>query len=246
MKYAYLSNKGRVRTSNQDYVGIFKNNQEAVLTIVADGVGGNKGGGVASEMAVSHIGYLFETSNVDTVSDASDWLRTQLQIENKKILQTSKHFDNLNGMGTTIVLALFVAQRVVVANLGDSRCYEFNTIEGLKQLSTDHSLVNELVKLGEITPQEARNHPQKNVITKTLGISESAEPEIKDFDIKNQDEFLLCTDGLTNFVDDNQLSKILGQKDSLETKVNHLIDLANAAGGSDNITALIVQIEEGA
>lgn len=246
MKYAYLSDKGQVRKTNQDYVGIFKNDSNSILTIVADGVGGNRGGDVASEMAVSHIGYLFETSDVNNVKDAKDWLVRQLAVENHKILQASKHYKNLNGMGTTIVLALFIGKQVVVANLGDSRCYLFNSKVGLKQLSTDHSLVNELVKMGKITPEEAQNHPDKNVITKTLGISDQAEAEIKVFDIREGDELLLCTDGLTNFVSNDMIKNVLMSTVDLEQKVSQLVEMANHAGGYDNITTLLVQIETGA
>lgn len=245
MKYAYLSDKGQVRETNQDYVGIFKNDSEAILTIVADGVGGNRGGDVASEMAVSHIGYLFETSDVNNVTDAKNWLIRQLALENRKILQASKHYKKLNGMGTTIVLALFLGKQVIVANLGDSRCYLYSSKNGLKQLSTDHSLVNELLRLGKITPEEARNHPEKNVITKTLGISEQTEAEIKVFDITKEDELLLCTDGLTKFVSDDMIKNVLMSTLSLEKKANQLVDMANTAGGTDNITTLIVQVEEG-
>lgn len=246
MKYAYLSDKGKVRKTNQDYVGIFKSDSESILTIVADGVGGNRGGDIASEMAVSHIGYLFETSDINTVEDAKNWLTHQLAIENRKILQASKHYKNLTGMGTTIVLALFINDQVVVANLGDSRCYIYNRQAGLRQLSTDHSLVNELLKTGRITPEEARNHPQKNVITKTLGISEQAEAEIKVFNIANGDILLLCTDGLTNLVRNDVIQKVLGNQQSLEEKTRKLVDLANQAGGFDNVTVLIVETEMGA
>lgn len=246
MKYAYLSDKGKVRKTNQDYVGIFKSDSESILTIVADGVGGNRGGDIASEMAVSHIGYLFETSDINTVEDAKNWLTHQLAIENRKILQASKHYKNLNGMGTTIVLALFINDQVVVANLGDSRCYIYNQQAGLRQLSTDHSLVNELLKTGRITPEEARNHPQKNVITKTLGISEQAEAEIKVFNVAAGDILLLCTDGLTNLVRNDVIQQILGDQQSLEAKTRKLVDLANHAGGFDNVTVLIVETEMGA
>ena len=246
MKYAYLSDKGKVRKTNHDYVGIFKSDSESILTIVADGVGGNRGGDIASEMAVSHIGYLFETSDINTVEDAKNWLTHQLAIENRKILQASKHYKNLNGMGTTIVLALFINDQVVVANLGDSRCYIYNQRAGLRQLSTDHSLVNELLKTGRITPEEARNHPQKNVITKTLGISEQAEAEIKVFNVAAGDILLLCTDGLTNLVRNDVIQQILGDQQSLEAKTRKLVDLANHAGGFDNVTVLIVETEMGA
>jgi serine/threonine protein phosphatase PrpC len=245
MKYAYLSDKGQVRKTNQDYVGIFKNDSDSILTIVADGIGGNRGGDVASEMAVSHIGYLFETSDINDVKEAKNWLIRQLTVENQKILKASKHYKDLNGMGTTIVLALFIGDQVVVANLGDSRCYLYNPQSGLKQLSTDHSLVNELVKNGQITPEEARSHPKKNRITKALGILSQVEADIKVFDVVDQDEVLLCTDGLTNLVSDEIIQNVLMSTVSLEQKVQQLIEMANDAGGQDNITTLIVQTEMG-
>ncbi|AEV95317.1 Stp1/IreP family PP2C-type Ser/Thr phosphatase [Pediococcus claussenii] len=244
MNYAYLSDRGSKRANNQDFVGIFKNKKGAVLSIVADGVGGHRGGDVASEMAVSHIGVLFEESTVSSTKNGVNWLRRQISAENTKILAAAKQFQDLNGMGTTIVVALFVDHQVIITNLGDSRCYLYSADGNLQQLSTDHSLVNELVEKGEITNEEAKFHPQKNYITRSLGVDDNVQIDTKELVIHVDDQYLLCTDGLTNQVSNDAISIILQSTVSLEEKCNQLIEMANNAGGPDNITALIVKIDQ--
>lgn len=246
LKYAFLSDTGKVRKNNQDYVGIFKNKYGVILTIVADGVGGRRGGDVASEMAVSHIGQLFESSRVDNESKGTNWLKREINAENRQILKTAESYTDLSGMGTTIVVAMFIERTVLITNLGDSRCYRYEADNNsLTQLSTDHSLVNEMIQRGELTEEEARIHPQKNIITRSLGISNQIKLDISSFEMNNDDQFLLCTDGLTNQVDDPTLSQVLGDDAlSLEEKCTKLVDMANAAGGPDNITALVVKNDQ--
>mgnify|MGYP000880150664 CR=1 FL=1 len=197
MKVAFQTDVGQQRQNNQDYVGFYTNKSGAQFAIVADGMGGHLGGDVASEMAVSHIGYEFERTD-DT-------------------------------------------------NIGDSRVYRFRNNE-LRQLTEDHSLVNELVKQGELTEEAAKHHPQKNIITRTLGVSQDVDADVTIYEFEPDDYLLLCTDGLTNMVDDEQIKTTLMTPTSLEEKCAALIQQANDAGGLDNITALILHQtgEEGA
>ncbi|AVK99819.1 Stp1/IreP family PP2C-type Ser/Thr phosphatase [Pediococcus inopinatus] len=243
MKYAFQSDIGNHRDENQDYVGVFKNKQSVLFSIVADGIGGRQGGDVASEMAVSHLGYLFQNTDFDDVTNAVNWLQTEVTQENDEILETAQKYSDLNGMGTTIVVTIILKNQFIVAHLGDSRCYLFKGNE-LKQLTSDHSLVNELIKKGKLSPEEARNHPQKNIITKTLGISNNSDIDVHSYVWKVNDQLLLCTDGLTNMVTDQTIANVLAGPLSLEKKCLKLIELANQAGGRDNVTVLIIQAED--
>ncbi|KRN83737.1 Stp1/IreP family PP2C-type Ser/Thr phosphatase [Ligilactobacillus acidipiscis] len=242
MKYSYLSDVGRSRQKNEDFVGFFTNQVGVSLAIVADGLGGHQGGEVASEMAVSNIGYEFEQTSFEMPNDAYSWLQKQAVSENKKILHSADQNDSLMGMGTTLVCVVILKKRLLISNIGDSRCYLFN--EGrLTQLTEDHSLVNEMVKNGQISKEQARIHPQKNIITRTLGVSKDARLDQKLCEIV-PGKLLLCTDGLTNMVEDEQIAAILGQKKlSLKEKCQQLIKAANQAGGADNITALLISFE---
>lgn len=238
MEIAYQTDIGQEREDNQDYVGVFTNQDQLTFAIVADGIGGHQGGDVASSMAVSHIGYHFEQTTFKNPVDAVKWLSDQVQIENGKIIDKSNQFKDLNGMGTTMVAAIFFDDQMVVANIGDSRGYLRRNGE-LNQLTEDHSLVNELVKRGVITEQEAKTHPQKNIITRTLGISPDADIDINLYQLESSDQLLLCTDGLSNMVSNQQLDGVLKSDQTLAEKCQQLIKMANEAGGPDNITVLI-------
>ncbi|WP_338210924.1 Stp1/IreP family PP2C-type Ser/Thr phosphatase [Lactiplantibacillus paraxiangfangensis] len=243
MDFAYRSDIGQQREENEDYVGVFKNKAGINFAIVADGIGGHQGGDVASEMAVSHMGYRFENTTFDQPTDAVKWLANEVQDENQHIIEKAREFSDLKGMGTTMVAALLFDDEFLMANLGDSRGYLFREGE-LHQLTEDHSLVNELVKRGEISAEQARKHPQKNIITRTLGISPDADIDTNLFEMAAGDQLLLCSDGLTNMVPDDQLASVLKATDQTAAqKCETLIKMANAAGGLDNITALIVAVD---
>lgn len=166
----YFTSVGKVRKTNQDFVKTFKNRNGIIMGVVCDGIGGHQGGDVASNMAVNHLGHNFMMTDFCEAQVAQSWLSVQLKAENDNILRTATKFADLNGMGTTIVLAIIFADQALIAHLGDSRAYLYRDRQ-LTQLTEDHSLVNELLKMGQITEQEAKNHPQKNIITQTLGAS---------------------------------------------------------------------------
>lgn len=242
---AFASSIGRIRKSNQDFVQVFKNQKQVSLAIVCDGMGGHQGGDVASTMAVTHLGHNFEITDFDEPTMARHWLDVQLKTENETILKTADKFEDLNGMGTTIVLSINFENKALIAHLGDSRAYIY-TGDTLKQITQDHSLVNELVKMGQITPSQAKNHPQKNIITQALGVSSTIDPEYDQISIRGNELILLCTDGLTNSLEDVQIQQILATKSlNLQERCNKLINEANRLGGGDNITVCLIQYEEG-
>lgn len=241
MNYAYVTDKGKVRLNNEDQVGFFTSKSGLHLAIVADGIGGHQGGEVASEMVVSHLGHYFSESSFTTVTEGQTWLETTVAAENRLINKRAQQFSDLNGMGTTLVCILFFNDQYLVAHLGDSRAYVFH-VGSLCQLTEDHSLVNEMVKQGKISAYEAQNHPQKNIITRTLGIEKEVALDISRATYRNDDLFMLCSDGLTNMVSTAQIVHILNDvTTSLKEKCQLLVAQANAAGGPDNITALLVQ-----
>lgn len=237
---AFASSIGRIRKSNQDFVKVFKNKSDTTLAIVCDGMGGHQGGDVASTMAVSHLGHNFESTDFTDTNSAHKWIEVQLKSENETILKTADRFPDLNGMGTTIVLAFAFKDTALIAHLGDSRAYIY--ADGhFTQLTEDHSLVNELVKMGQITKEQAKHHPQKNIITQALGVSSTIDPEFRNVALNENDIILLCTDGLTNSLSDPQIQQILATKElSLKDRCNKLINEANRLGGGDNITVCLV------
>ncbi|CCI86163.1 Serine/threonine protein phosphatase 1 [Lactobacillus gigeriorum DSM 23908 = CRBIP 24.85] len=241
---AYASSIGRIRKSNQDFVRVFKNKSDVTLAIVCDGMGGHQGGDVASTMAVSHLGHNFISTDFTEAKIARKWLEVQLNAENETILKTADRFPDLNGMGTTVVLAFAFENEALIAHLGDSRAYSYADGKFL-QLTQDHSLVNELVKMGQITKEQAKHHPQKNIITQALGVSSTIDPEFADLSLSEETIILLCTDGLTNSLSDPQIQQILATKDlSLKDRCNKLINEANRLGGGDNITVCLIWIRE--
>ncbi|WP_261806852.1 Stp1/IreP family PP2C-type Ser/Thr phosphatase [Lapidilactobacillus luobeiensis] len=242
MDITYLTDIGKKRANNQDYVAIFRNQANVMFAIVADGMGGHLGGDVASEMAVSQIGHDFQQTTIADRQSLSDWLQSELTDENSRIIQASSKFADLSGMGTTFVALMIWSQHYLVTNIGDSRGYLFRD-QQLRQITEDHSLVNELVKYGKISPEEAKHHPQKNVITRTLGVSKDVQPDFRTGDWQDDDLFVLCSDGLTNMVADEQLALILGDETaSLKERAQRLIVQANANGGADNITVLLARL----
>jgi len=242
MEFAYRTDVGRKRLNNQDYVGVFSNQSGATLALVADGMGGHRGGDVASEMAVSHVGFDFEATTTTDIEAIVKWLIFELQQENERILEKAQQYRDLLGMGTTIVATIISGTRFLVANIGDSRAYLYRN-QRLMQITEDHSLVNELVKRGELTPEEAARFPQKNVITRSLGVNNDVDADVTIYDMEPDDYLLLCSDGLTNMVSDPQIAGVIAEDMSLGGKAQELVLMANAAGGTDNITALLIHQE---
>lgn len=238
MKIAYASDTGRMRTDNQDYVSVFINRSGIQLAIVADGVGGQNGGDVAATMAVSHIGNQWEQARITTVDDAKQWLVNHINSENDTIVQTAQRYHTLNGMATTLVVAVIFANEMVVANIGDSRAYVIRQKQ-MRQLTTDHNLANELLQEGAITQDEAVTHPGRHLITRQLGVTEDSKADLFAISIQPDDYILMTTDGMPKHISDEEILQIILAAPEISQAVTQLITLTNGAGGSDNVTVLI-------
>lgn len=236
MKSFYLTDTGRVRSHNEDSVTIVKNASGEHLMIVADGMGGHRAGEIASSMVVTQIGTRF--SNLSTIGskmDAVKWLKENVDEVNASILKYGEEHPESMGLGTTVVMALLTKDFLIFVNIGDSCGYVLKN-KVLHKITKEHTLVNFLVETGELTPEEAINHPKKNVLMKALGASEKQELDIFDVD-PNVDAILLVTDGLTNMLTMDQVEKVLNDDElKYEDKLIKLIRKCNARGGTDNIS----------
>ena len=236
MKSFYLTDTGRVRSHNEDSVTIVKNASGEHLMIVADGMGGHRAGEIASSMVVTQIGTRF--SNLSTIGskmDAVKWLKENVDEVNDSILKYGEEHTESMGLGTTVVMALLTKDFLIFVNIGDSSGYVLKN-KVLHKITKEHTLVNFLVETGELTPEEAINHPKKNVLMKALGACEKQELDIFDVD-PNVDAILLVSDGLTNMLTMDQVEKVLNDDElKYEDKLIKLIKKCNARGGTDNIS----------
>lgn len=233
------TNVGLKRTINQDsiYISDTKIGKLPNLFIVADGMGGHKAGDVASRKSVElFVDFVCNTDMTDPVNiiDAG------IKLANDEVLELARSNSDFIGMGTTFVVASVIDNRVYIANVGDSRLYLIGS--DIVQITRDHSLVEEMVSLGEIERNEARNHQKKNIITRAVGVEENVVADIFQIEIAKGDKLLLCSDGLSNMVEDYDIKKIVANN-SLEDAIHILIDKANENGGKDNISVVLVEPE---
>lgn len=239
MKVTVNSNIGKRRSSNQDYADVFENQFGQHLFVLCDGVGGNKAGDVASEMTTQFLGERFqEIADALNTETTQEWLNQNIEAVNAYIFEESLKRPEWSGMSTTLVVTVVLEDQLWIGYVGDSRAYRFFQDE-LVQLTEDHSLVNILIQSGEITKQEGEVHPQRNVVTQSIGGTPDVSP---DFLSVNKDEFdvlMLCSDGLTNMVSRDQLLDYFKNYQDLDTLGQDLINAANDAGGSDNITLIL-------
>ncbi|QOR68516.1 Stp1/IreP family PP2C-type Ser/Thr phosphatase [Cytobacillus suaedae] len=241
MKSFFLTDRGKVRQHNEDSCGVFTNKDGDLLAIVADGMGGHRAGDVASQMTISTLKELWEESSaIDSPEIAEQWLQQHILHVNTILYNHSQMNSECQGMGTTFVGAICTPKFSTIGHIGDSRCYILNET-GFKQITDDHSLVGELVRLGQISKEDAEYHPRKNVVLRALGTEVSVEMDKKTIILEDDDYLLLCSDGLSNKVPDEVMKEILLQSESLDKKAETLISLANENGGEDNITLVIVQ-----
>lgn len=235
MEYCYLTDPGKVRDHNEDSVTIVKNINEEILMSVADGMGGHRGGEIASSIAINIIARRFsETTSIGTKDEAISWIQNIVGEANKEIYKYTKEHPESEGMGTTVVLAILTKDFLLFGNIGDSSGYVIKN-KKLHKITTDHTLVNLLVKSGELTLQEAKDHPRKNVLIRALGAIQDVEMDV--FDITDDVEgILLCSDGLTNMLSDEQIAKVLNEEHAGEQKLEKLVIKCNNRGGTDNIS----------
>lgn len=238
MNFFGLSNKGKVRGNNEDYFHIPQSENDIKLFVVADGMGGENAGEVASCLAVSSIA-LHVLSNYQEINDIPLLLRQAINSANKTVYQTAKSDKNYNHMGTTVVCAIIKDNVVYVANVGDSRCYIVNE-NNLQQISIDHSFVQEMIDKGLLSVDEAKNHPNKNLITRAIGVDRFVDTDVFIKPFNKGDKLLLATDGLTGMIDKEKISSIINSENDCKLAVEKLIDSANEAGGKDNITAVLI------
>ena len=244
MEYSYLTDPGKVRDHNEDSVTVIKNSSGEILLAVADGMGGHRGGEIASSIAISHIGKRFaEISSLGNKEDAINWIKDVVSEANVQIYKYTNENPESAGMGTTLVLAVLTNQFLLFGNIGDSSGYVFKN-ERIHKITTDHTLVNLLVKSGELTEEEAKDHPRKNVLMRALGATTKVEMDIFDVE-RDVDGIMLCSDGLTNMLDDEQISKVLCENTSVEEKLKKLIIKSHNRGGTDNISVAYLSMEEG-
>lgn len=243
MEARFLTDIGQVRSHNEDSGGIFYNADGQMLVVVADGVGGHKAGDVASQMTTKHLQQKWEShEGLSTPQKIEDWINGTVKEANEAVFHKAKGDPELEGMGTTIVIAVCVDEFITVAHIGDSRCYIYKNDE-LKQITEDHSLVNELIRLGQISTADAEFHPRKNVVLRALGTEETVACDIQTMEWEKGNKLLLCSDGLTDKVNNGELKDFLSRTEQLNMVGEQLINLANERGGEDNISLAIIHHE---
>ncbi|MCM3626308.1 Stp1/IreP family PP2C-type Ser/Thr phosphatase [Paenibacillus glycanilyticus] len=245
---ANRSDVGRIRHINEDRSWVGQLDNGITLAIVADGMGGHQAGDVASQLAVNTFRDMLEksASKADlSMQEGKMLIRQALVMANDVVYDMASRNEQYYNMGTTIVAALYKERELIIGHIGDSRAYLI-TADGIAQLTEDHTLVNELVKSGQISLDEAAHHPRRNVITRAVGTDAQVEVDIYTAALSDNDVLLLCSDGLTNMVSDELMRQTL-QEDGpgLDDKADRLIQLALHAGGDDNITVVLLQ-EDGA
>lgn len=235
------TDKGIIRETNQDAFNYEELSNSAFFAVVCDGMGGANAGNVASEYAVRIISdYLKRSYRTGmTPVQIENIMRSAVYSANMQVYEAALNDENLKGMGTTVVLLLVDGDNGYILHIGDSRAYVYSS-NVLSQITVDHSVVQNMIDSGEITIDEAKSHPSKNIITRALGISEEVNADLSFVALSRGDIVLLCSDGLTNFVSVDEISNIFEDFD--DNVVTRLIDKANAGGGGDNITAVVVKI----
>ena len=242
---------GMKRAHNEDSLRLFR---EENLFIVADGMGGHASGEVASQMSVETLAEFFRSTSED---DEITWpykmdkgrkyeenrVTTGIKLSNRRIYESAARDRKLKGMGTTLVVAFFVNDLCYVGHVGDSRVYRFRD-QTLTQLTEDHSLLNDYIKMRQLTPEEIEAFPHKNVIVRALGMKETVQVDVMNERPEKGDVYLLCSDGLSGMITDPDMEAMLRTSDDLDELCDKLIDRANENGGTDNITVILVRCEE--
>ncbi len=238
MEISAATSAGCVRPLNEDAYYVSDPNSSAmVLAIIADGMGGHNAGEIASSKAVAIVQ---EEVLAKGDKSAKEILVKAVDDANREIHEMSKKKKSLSGMGTTITACVVENKYVTAVQVGDSRLYQIRK-NSITQITKDHSLVELLVENGEITKEEAKSHPQKNIITRAVGTEKTVESDVYEFKTKKDDVILLCSDGLVNMVEDETILSVVSTAQDLEEAANTLVSKAEAAGGTDNITVILIQ-----
>lgn len=237
MQSSGITDTGSKRKNNQD--SIFFSDEPVGslpnLYIVADGMGGHRAGDKASRMAID---ITVEFIKKSTLENPIAILKRAMIYANNEIYKSANKDPDLSGMGTTMVAAVALEDKLYVANVGDSRLYVVNN--DIRQITMDHSLVEEMIRSGELERKKGRNHPEKNIITKAMGSKDEVVPDFFEIDMEPDDKYILCSDGLSNMVEDDEIRDIVVDYKDIKDATRALVDRANYYGGSDNISVVIV------
>ena len=240
-QYVVESDTGKIREVNEDSVAVLKRPNGLILAVVADGMGGHKAGDVASKMTVDQLGHYFlqdEATAFLTLDSKRKWLSERILTVNRLVFEHAAANPECKGMGTTLIAALIDEKEGILCHIGDSRAYLING--GIKQITRDHSYVNVLVDSGEISQEEAEEHPKKNWIVRALGTEAEIEREMVNFSFTEASYLLICSDGLSNKIPKVELASIVRSPAPLSQKGQELVTLANDLGGEDNISLILL------
>ena len=239
------SDVGKIRDINQDAYYYIEDDKLPIF-IVADGMGGHKAGEVASNLAISTIIRHYESSKEKILNKEMfipQFLNESVELANDNLIEEASGDDELKGMGTTVTMCLILDDEVYIGHVGDSRAYLLRNGE-LSQITQDHSLVGELLRIGSITKDEAVNHPKKNIITRALGSNPKINVDVFNRELQNEDKIILCTDGLTNMVTEEKILEILLSSEIPSAVCSTLVNISNEAGGIDNTTIMIIKAKQ--
>lgn len=238
MKAAGISHIGNIRTNNEDAYYL---NERHKLIAVADGMGGHKAGEIASSIAIEAVASLVSIKAQSAIMPAEVFRRVFSEA-NQRIWSKAHETEDCKGMGTTLTAVWIVEDLAYVAHVGDSRAYLIHDGK-IRQITRDHTLVEELIKNGSIDRESALSHPQKNVLMKAVGADDSVAPDLHEIEVYEGDIFLICSDGLTHYLKEFELGDLLSKDTELEASLNLMTELALERGGADNITAVAIKIE---
>lgn len=238
-----LTDAGCVRAQNQDVFKIEQLDKNTVLCIVCDGMGGAKAGNVASALATDvFVGEVSRTCSSAMDQEMIDqMLREAVKLANFTVLDQGRQFEEFSGMGTTLVAAFIRGEEATIVNVGDSRAYAIDE-DGIRRVTVDHSLVEMMIQRGELTPEEARHYPGKNLITRAVGTENAVECDIFHVDLEKGNCLFLCTDGLSNMIDDQEILFEVVHGVKKQYCCQHLLEIAKGRGAPDNVTGVLVQL----
>jgi len=250
LEFAALTDTGRVRRQNEDAVAVYPSCAGCGFALLADGMGGHLAGEVASGMAVDIVGQALQhkllehAGSADVQAQLHDWMRDAIHLANARILQAAQNTPGCRGMGTTLVLALHFDHVLSVAHVGDSRLYRLRDTV-LRQLTRDHSVLQQQIAAGLITPEQAALSKHRNLITRALGAAPLLEVELHQHDFQPGDIALLCSDGLTDMVPEQQIADLLhANRSDLPRACAQLVACANARGGQDNVSVVLIKARD--
>ena len=243
MQYWAITDPGCTRSQNQDFYQVESLNKHTLLCVVCDGMGGAKSGNVASTLAADvFVQEVKRTWTPDMDPEKLDqMLRGAVKLANFTVHDQAQQFEEFTGMGTTLVAVLIQGKAATVINVGDSRCYSVKA-DGVQQLTTDHSLVQMMIQRGELTPEQGKNYPGKNLITRAIGPEAMVECDIFHRRLENGECLLLCTDGLSNLMDDQEILFEVEHGDNKPSSCQRLLDIAKNRGAPDNVTCVLIQV----